>query len=306
MKRHLLLALISAAAACDGTADVGSTSDELDSIDHGRPEPSAAGVQWARGQAKPGGGGGSPNLIYHGGPVMTTGAHVETIFWGTSWSNASFVADKMSGLQTFYSGMGGSTYDATNAEYTDATGNVGSAVTFGGAHVDLSAAPRNGNKTSPILAKVCSTITDPRSDGYYPVYVDTRRGHAGFCAWHSAGTCNGVTVQFAFFFNLDGDPGCDPDDASGQHSQGLAALANVSGHELSEALTDPHLNAWYDSSGAENSDKCAWAFGTPLLNFSNGSHWKIQGNWSNDAFNSGTGYPNLSGQIGCIDGGNFL
>ena len=58
-------------------------------------------------------------------------------------------------------------------------------------------------------------------------------------------------MQFAFFFDLDGDAGCDP-DTSGLHSQGLAALANVSAHELSEARTDPASpGAWYDSSGAE-------------------------------------------------------
>src|SRR5262245_10652757 len=143
------------------------------------------------------------------------------------------------------------------------------------------------------------------SERILSVYVDTPRGHAGFCAWHSAGYCNGTPVQFAFFFNLDGDPGCDPQDTSGLHSQGLAALANVSGHELSEARTDPRLNAWYDSSGQENADKCAWSFGTPLLTFSNNSQWKIQGNWSNIAYIGGSGYANRSGQKGCIDGGNF-
>jgi hypothetical protein len=56
-----------------------------------------------------------------------------------------------------------------------------------------------------------------------------------------------VTVQFAFFFNLDGDVGCDPKDNTPNRSEGLAALANVSGHELSEARTDPHLDAWYDN-----------------------------------------------------------
>jgi hypothetical protein len=179
-------------------------------------------------------------------------------------------------------------------------------MTLGGDHIDLATAPRSGSQTSPILAEVCSKATNLRSDGYYPVYVDTPRGHAGFCAWHSVGTCpTGETVQFAFFFNLDGDPGCDPQDTSGKHSEGLAALANVSGHELSEALTDPHLNAWYDANGQENADKCAWSFGTPLLTFSKGSQWKIQGNWSNAAFNARTGYANLSGQNGCIDGGNF-
>src|SRR5207248_400064 len=98
-------------------------------------------------------------------------------------------------------------------------------------------------------------------NGYYPVYSDQRRGNAGYCAWHSSGTINGIRVQFGFFFKLDGDPGCDPQAPSSLgHSQGLSALANVSGHELSEMLTDPQLNAWYDQKGDENADKCAWTF----------------------------------------------
>jgi hypothetical protein len=112
-------------------------------------------------------------------------------------------------------------------------------------------------------------------------------------------------VQFAFFYNLDGDAGCDPQDTSGEHSQGVVALGNVSGHEISEMLTDPQLNAWYDANGSENADKCAWTFGTPLLSFRNGTQWKIQGNWSNAAFTASSGYPNSSGQHACLDGGNY-
>jgi hypothetical protein len=274
---------------------------------HGQPEPPMMGIHWAKGQkpfAKPGGGG-SPNMTWHGGDIMVS-AVVSTIFWGASWDNPTFAGDKVSGLEAFYGGMGGSGYAGTSDEYSAGNGAVSSAITFAASHVDTASVPKNaGSRTSPILDEVCKVITNPVSNGYYAVYVDKPRGHASFCAWHSAGTCGGTPVQFAFFFNLDGDPGCDPEDGSGLHSQGLAALANVSGHELSEARTDPRLNAWYDSSGAENADKCAWVFGTPLLDFSNRTRWKIQGNWSNAAFNGSTGYPNSSGQLGCLDGGNF-
>jgi hypothetical protein len=289
-----------------------ATSGPQDNANRGQgvlqaPEPPMAGIHWARDHAPARPGGGSPSLLYHAGPIMSDGAYVEPIYWGSSWNTSTFVKDKMSGLASFYSGIGHSSYADTNTEYDDSTGSfVNSAVSLGVSHVDLSAAPRNGNKTSTILAEVCAQASTLVQNGYYPVYVDAPRGHSGYCAWHSTGTCsNGTTVQFAFFYNLDGDAGCDSEDSSNLHSQGLAALANVSGHELSEALTDPHLNAWYDSNGQENSDKCAWAFGTPLLRFSNNSQWKIQGNWSNDAFNNKSGYANRSGQLGCIDGGNF-
>jgi hypothetical protein len=82
----------------------------------------------------------------------------------------------------------------------------------------------------------------------------------------------------------------------------LAALANVSGHELSEARTDPASGGWYDSSGQENGDKCAWTFKVPYVIFTDGKAWKIQGEWSNAAYNTGSGYPNGSGQDGCLDG----
>ena len=271
-------------------------AQDLANGEHGSAEPRMAGVHWAKGEAPPNGqAGGSPNLINHGGPIMAGSAVVKAIFWGTSWSASD---PKIAGISSFYSALSGSKYIGTNGEYSSSNGSVTNVITNLGYSIDNSKGPKNANITSPILAEVCKVITNPVTNGYYPVYVDTNRGHAGFCAWHSTGTCGGVQVQFAFFFNLDGDAGCDPGDTSGLHSQGLSALANVSGHEISEALTDPHLNAWYDSSGAENADKCAWTFGHPLLTLSDNSQWKIQGNWSNAAFNTNSGYT----KGGCIDG----
>ena len=271
--------------------------------DQGKPVPGAE-VFWAKGQrpARARTNNSSPNLLWFGGNIMPT-AQVQAIFWGPNWS--SNPGDKITGLDTFYLGIGSSDYANTADEYCDSPSNcVTPTITYSGHFVDLTTAA-SGSQTSPILNEVCKEITNPVRNGYYPVYVDRPRGSAGYCAWHSAGFCGGVPVQFAFFFNLDGDPGCDPQDTSGLHSQGLAALANVSGHEISEARTDPRLNAWYDRSGNENADKCAWSFGTPLLIFSN-SQWKIQGNWSNQAYNDPLrGYRNLNGQKGCIDGGNF-
>ena len=82
-----------------------------------------------------------------------------------------------------------------------------------------------------------------------------------------------------------------------------SALANVTAHEVSEARTDPASpGAWYDQQGAENGDKCAWTFGAPYVTFPDGSKWKLQGEWSNAAYNAQTGYPNSSGQKGCLSG----
>ena len=243
----------------------------------------------------------SPNMTWHSGSILTSTV-TQAIFWGSKWGSSSFSQDKITGLDLFYLGVGSSKYANTTTEYTGTNGTVGTNMTNLTHLVDTSTAPSKAPSTSLVLGEVCKMVARPVSNGYYAVYTDTPRGSAGYCAWHSYGTCNGTPVQFAFFFNLDGDPGCDPQDTSGKHSQGLAALANVSGHELSETLTDPSNGGWWDSSGQENADKCGWTFGAPLLTFTNGSQWKIQGNWSNKAYNSSTGYPNSKGQKGCIDG----
>jgi len=236
-------------------------------------------------------------LIWHNGPVMHA-TTVVPVYWGSQWGNSSFVGDKVTGLNTLYSGIGGTPYARTNGEYTDGSGNVNtSSIGKSGNLTDTSATPSGAPSTSAVLAEVAKvTGNHPVANAYYPVYSDQPRGNAGYCAWHSSGTIGGVRVQFGFFFNLDGDPNCDPGSPSSLgHSQGLAALANVSGHELSEMLTDPQLNAWYDRQGNENADKCAWTFsGTVAIG---GQSWKIQGNWSNAAASAGTGYANG----GCIE-----
>jgi hypothetical protein len=268
------------------------------------------GIHWAKGQepsfrvreaAAQGRHTTSPNMTYHGGKVMPD-VNAQAIFWGTSW--ATYSGDKISGMDTWYMGFNASRYAATSDEYTGTNGQVTQGLSYGG-HVVDSTASTGGGSTSAILAEVCKVIKspDPSGNGYYAVYTDTPRGNAQYCAWHSAGTCNNVPVQIAYFFKLDGDPGCDPQDTSGLHSQGLAAIANVSGHELSEARTDPASpGAWYDGQGYENGDKCAWTFNVPLVTFSDGNKWKIQGEWSNAAYTAGTGYTNSSGQKGCVAG----
>ena len=286
------LALASTVAPTAATAGAAPAGPRLVAGEaHGQVRPHAASKRGSR----------TANMTYHGGVIMPS-ASSKAIFWGTSWGTSP--GDKITGMDSWYTGFGGSNYAKTPAEYTGSNGSVGNILTYAGHVIDTSAAS-GGGSTSATLAEVARNITnpDPTGNGYYPVYTDLPRGNAGYCAWHSSGTIGGTRVQFAFFWKLDGDTGCDPLDTSGLHSQGLAAIANVSGHELSEAMSDPASpGAWYDASGAENGDKCAWTFGGPLATFSNGSQWKIQGEWSNAAYTAGTGYPNSSGQNGCVGG----
>ena len=124
------------------------------------PEPSMRGVHWAKGveHARPArpGGGGSPNLTYHGGPIVATSTFVQPIFWGNSWQ---LTDPKVGAMDTFYTGSSGSSYLGTNTEYTNGSSqHVSTAVTVGNAFVDNASAPRRAPSTSAVLAEVCSQI----------------------------------------------------------------------------------------------------------------------------------------------------
>jgi hypothetical protein len=263
-----------------------------------RPEVQKSGIAYAKGHDASHGPAAKAVLAYHNGGVMTSGATIKSIFWGSSW--ASYTGDKETGIDTFYGGISNTPYLRTNSEYTQTGGaQVLPATSYLGHYVDTSSAGSKDPGTSGVLAEVQKALAlagvTPVSNGYYPVYTDIPRGNAGYCAWHSWGSIGSTPVQYAFFFKLDGDAGCDPGDQGTAHSQGLEAIANVSGHELSEALTDPRGAGWYDRSGAENADKCAWTFGGNVT-FTNGSTWKVQGNFSNNAYAAKSGYDHA----GCI------
>jgi hypothetical protein len=252
-----------------------------------------------------GGGGGSPLMTLHGGGVLVSNK-TQAIFWGAEWGDGTnaFSGDKVSGLDSFFSGFGGSHYADDSTEYNGSDGvYVTNSSTYLGHVFDNSAAPTRALSTKTAAAEACKIVNNnPDPNALYLIYTSTGAGHVSYCAWHTWATCsNGAPIQVAYMPNLDGVGGCDPGQYAG-HSVGLAALANVTAHELSETITDPRGGGWFDSSGQENGDKCAWSFPVAAepVRFSNRSEWYIQGEWSNNAFALGTGYANRDGQNGCL------
>ncbi len=276
-----------------------------------------------------------PLMYPHTNPInVLSTVNTTLIFWGRSWKNSVFISDKIVGLNYLHNNFQTSTYKDSFSEFTTLNHSLK------GQKIDSSTTA--SSNPNAVLSEVCRVIGSANIDpkGYYPVYSDIKRGTATYCAFHSAGTCGGKPVQFAFFFNLDEDPGCNPNSpyapalgsptsqqpgaVSGlatpyQQSQGLAALANVTAHELAETVTDPayfprvggpYWGGWYDATGAENGDKCAWTFGPSNTGASPGTvligtfDWKLQGEWSNNAHTSGFGgYPTQNGQLtGCVTG----
>ena len=306
MRKVLVLAVLTACGTgleAESESDFGTaTWEEVPAqVDHAF----AAHLNLRKGEARRGGGS-TALMSYHNGPVLTS-ATTYAIFWGSEWASATFAGDKISGIQSFLTGFNASNYAGTSTEYYDLLGNskfyVSRNVAYGGDWLDSSSAPASALTPKQAVAEVCAvTGNAPAANGVYFIYTSTGAGAVNYCAWHSSGACaNGAPVQVAYMPNIDGLAGCNPGDTWTTHSEGLAALANVTAHELSEALTDPRATAWYDASGQENGDKCAWAFVGPVT-LSNGTTWKLQMEWSNNAYSTATGYANLQGQRGCLQG----
>ena len=262
----------------------------LKSFANGAPD------QGDRGTAGPKGAKTSTNGIsYHGGPVMlgTTNAY---IIWYGNWGGST----SSSILTNLLSSMGGSSYFNINTTYYNGSStHVSNAVHFGGS---TSVAYPFG--TSLTDANIQSIVSGAISSGALPkdtngVYFVLTSGDVGetsgfltqYCGWHTRGTINGADIKYSFVGDASKNlSACAVQTTLSPNGNPAAdAMASVIAHELEESVTDPDLNAWYDSRGYENADKCAWTFGATST-ASNGSKYNltlggmqylIQRNWVN-------------------------
>jgi hypothetical protein len=238
-------------------------------------------------------------ISYHGGSVMTTGPNLYYIWYG-NWSSGD--ASAISILDALAGSIGGSPYFNINTTYTNAAGtkvtnHVGYNATSDNHQFDSTSGYSTALSDTDILNVVKSALgsTTPDPKGVYFVLttadVNATSGFCTqYCGWHDHATVNGVDTKYAFVGNPDRCPSaCADQTTSPNGNAGADGMASIIAHELEEATTDPDLNAWFDSRGQENADKCAWTFGT-MSRASNGSNYNvtlggkqylIQRNWVN-------------------------
>ena len=234
-------------------------------------------------------------ISYHNGPVMHGTTNVYYIWYG-NWSTD---AGANSILTNLASHIGGSPYFNINTTYGDTTVNVANAVTYAGSTSDSGSLGTSLSDNS-----IWTIVTNSINSGQLPLdangvyFVLTAPGvkeTSGFltqyCGWHTYGTLGSTNIKFSFVGDAQGPSlgACAAQSVSPNGDAGADAMASVIAHELEEAVTDPLLNAWYDSVGNENADKCAWTFGT-TYSAPNGSaanmalgglNYLIQQNWLN-------------------------
>src|SRR5262249_51501486 len=94
-------------------------------------------------------------MTLHRGAVLPTNT-TWPIWWGTEWSSSAFAGDKITGMDLFFRGMGGSNYAGTSTEYYGSNGAyVTRGSTFGGNLFDASAAPANAISVTTAVNEVC-------------------------------------------------------------------------------------------------------------------------------------------------------
>lgn len=215
-------------------------------------------------------------LIDHGGAVLASSKAV-AVYWGPA---GDFPPDLESGMAALLSGFTGSSYLGIAQQYMR-----GAAIStiYGGALSDSSAPPKHAPKASDLGAEVCKLVGAPDPSAVYVVFT-SNAPHVSYCAWHDKATCNGVTFQVAYIPNQAQLPGCSPYTRSNlgcnAYSNGTVTSADSVAHEFMEAVTDPHIDAWYDQQGAEVADKCNFDY-QACVTLGNGSTWQIQSEWSN-------------------------
>ncbi len=243
-------------------------------------------------------------INYNGGPVLKGSPVPIYIIWYGNWSGTgSNTAATQTLLQGFLSStsLGGSNYEAINTLYGDTTGNVSGHLNFVQAVSDTGSQGtrlRNSSITAAISAQLTAGHLPTDPNGIYIFATSSNVKESGFCTqfcgFHTHQTINGADIKWAFIGNTDQCPsGCEI-QATGPNSPatgvgGADGMANVMTHETEEAITDPDLNAWFDSSGNEDADKCNFKFGPTQIapngskfNQTFGGHnWMIQLEWEN-------------------------
>ncbi len=212
------------------------------------------------------------NLTYHGGDVINT-AKVGCIFWGPTWASGGSDSGNASAIQSFRNQLGTSSHYSMLTQYYDA--NFINTTNLAGSQADwfdtTNALPSSGNVTDSIVrAEVNRYLAGHGSSNgstvyevFLPKYVpgtstlvyssdgsSTSCGGPGlaYCAYHWN---NGSTK-----YSIEPYPSC-----SGCQVSGWTVAQNMEHfmvHETREAVTDPLGTGWYDSSGQEADDKCAW------------------------------------------------
>jgi hypothetical protein len=229
--------------------------------------------------------GSTSNLSYHGGPVIHQ-AKVVSIFWSAQWGANGSPGSLASSIMSFFGQFGTNPEYNVITQYSDGSGKIQQNNLTNQYWIDSNYPGSTKVTDAMVQAEVqnyfnhggvidTSTIYEVFIPNGY--YSNDGSGsscggrHLQYCAYHSNFTYNGQNIKYASMPY----PSC-----SGCQWTAWSTAQNYDHfacHETREAVTDEDGNAWYDSSGYEADDKCAWT------NLFIASGYGYQPEWSNSA-----------------------
>jgi hypothetical protein len=235
---------------------------------------------------------GSGSLTDHGGHQIGS-AVFYPIYWnhtvadstGTQ-GNSTLQTTVQNFVQDFSDGQPYSQSD-NSADYTiiqqyGTRDQIAAELGWAGDFVDSKAfqSTISDSKVQSYIASLFANGTIPQNTHYiYGVYfpsgmrISLQGGTScsAFCGYHGHFLYNNNDYKYAVFPYTD----CRACSLPGKLVADMLTI--VSSHEIREATTDPDLNAWYDASGYEADDKCAWH---NLYQMTTGKFW-VQPEYSN-------------------------
>jgi hypothetical protein len=259
-------------------------------------------------------------LNYNGGPVMTT-TKAYAIFWIPAklqnGGATTLTAHYQTVQKNFLTDYPGHTIGSNNTQYFQTVGTTTTYIkdtgSFAGSFVDTNPYPASGCNDgvtgancftdAQLEAEIQRVVTlkgwVPNVNTMFLVFTSTGEGscfdssgaecsYTQYCAYHSAFTnaSNQVVVYSnqpyadTNFCQVPGTPSPTADPAAD-------AAASVASHELTEAITDPELNAWFTAQGNEIGDLCNFVYGTNTWDSAkanqmwNGRFYELQMEWDN-------------------------
>jgi hypothetical protein len=243
-------------------------------------------------------------IVYHGGPVISGNVNIYFIWYG-NWSNGPKSSDSqitqalLEELYARYGGMGSSTgYSQVATTYT------GQSRTAAGSFYLVQSTTDNYSKGKSLTDATLKTVVTnaiqsgklPKdANGLYFVLtssdVNETSGFCNkYCGFHDHTTFLKTDIRYSFIGNPDRcAASCETQIQSPNGDAAADAMASTMAHETIESITDPALNAWYDTKGQEVGDKCAWKWGTLQGELGYGAYnhtfssrnWLIQMTWEN-------------------------
>jgi hypothetical protein len=228
-------------------------------------------------------------------------AFVVPIFWGPSWKTGGSDNAVSISLTNYTDGNGpadpgyGETHEYNVITQYYETGPVYITQSHlglnSGAIYDGSTPPTNVTDADVQAEVLKMTNNNPRTDTISEVFLPA----TSYSSDGSATSCGGPNLTYCAYHGNFSSGSSDVKYASmpypscgGCQSSGFSTTQNFEhfiSHETREAVTDPDGTAWWDRSGNEADDKCAWS-PTPFTDSStginqDGTAFAYQYEWSN-------------------------